>query len=398
MAGYIRKIIANICRNSTRSLYDSDIVYYDLYGRRYCADYYMPNDEDEQTRLQILHTVYLHMLDNELTTAPLHNPTHILDIGTGTGEWAMAIADQYPDCEVIGTDIAKIQPSAVPPNVFFEIDDAEEEGVWTWPEDEFDLVHIRGLAGAFTDWKAMYREAWRHCKPGGWVEICDYDNHDAFMAYFSHDVDVRRWLSAINEASFKSGRPRGADHLDPDWLREVGFTDVKKKVLAIPMGVWPDDEAERKIGSHFLISMLCGIEALCLRPMVESLGMELDEVKRLSENVASVVKKVALDREAGKGLAFRMEIVIARKPERGEVVRGVLQGGSRGNLSTEEVEDWSGGVEESWGGGRGEMEWEREREVSGGGTGFLEVGDGNSTVGGSSVTTIMGNGGTSHGQ
>ena len=67
----------------------------------------MPNDEEEQDRTQMLHTVYLHLFDQQLTTAPLRNPTKILDVGTGTGDWAMAMGDEYPDAEVIGTDIAQ---------------------------------------------------------------------------------------------------------------------------------------------------------------------------------------------------------------------------------------------------------------------------------------------------
>ena len=87
----------------------------------------MPNDEDEQTRLQMLHSVFMYLFNQRLTTVPLNNPTKILDVGTGTGDWAMAMGDEYPEAEIVGTDIAKIQPSAVPLNVFFEIDDAEED-------------------------------------------------------------------------------------------------------------------------------------------------------------------------------------------------------------------------------------------------------------------------------
>ena len=118
----------------------------------------MPNDEDEQTRMQMLHSVYLYLLGNKLTTAPLENPSKILDIGTGCGDWAMAIGDEYPDADVIGTDIAKIQPTSAPINVYFEIDDAEEEGGWTYGEDTFDLVHFRTMMGAFTDWNHIYKE------------------------------------------------------------------------------------------------------------------------------------------------------------------------------------------------------------------------------------------------
>jgi len=133
--------------NSTRSLYDSDVVYHYIHGRRYCKDYFMPNDEVEQTRLQMLGEVYYEVLGKRLTTVPLVNPTKVLDIGAGTGEWAMAMGDEYPDAEIIGTDIARIQPTATPLNVFFEIEDAEEETGWTWSENEFDLVHFRYMKG-----------------------------------------------------------------------------------------------------------------------------------------------------------------------------------------------------------------------------------------------------------
>ena len=52
------------------------------HGRRYARDYFMPNDEDEQDRLRILHQIYLNIFNLELTTIPLENPTAVLDVGT----------------------------------------------------------------------------------------------------------------------------------------------------------------------------------------------------------------------------------------------------------------------------------------------------------------------------
>lgn len=48
----------------------------------------------------------------------------------------------------------------VPPNVKFEIDDAEQD--WTWPEDHFDYVHLRTMAAAVRDWPRMFRQAYRY--------------------------------------------------------------------------------------------------------------------------------------------------------------------------------------------------------------------------------------------
>lgn len=43
--------------------------------------------------------------------APLSNPMRILDVGTGTGIWAMEMADKYPESTIIGTDLSPVQPS-----------------------------------------------------------------------------------------------------------------------------------------------------------------------------------------------------------------------------------------------------------------------------------------------
>lgn len=46
-----------------------------------------------------------------LHIAPLVHPKTILDIGTGTGIWAMEMADQYPESMIIGTDLSPVQPT-----------------------------------------------------------------------------------------------------------------------------------------------------------------------------------------------------------------------------------------------------------------------------------------------
>src|SRR4051795_1295425 len=71
------------------------------------------------------------LLNDKLFLAPLENPTAILDVGTGTGIWAMDFADDYPGAQVVGIDLSPIQPNYVPPNLQFEIFDLEEP--WEMP-------------------------------------------------------------------------------------------------------------------------------------------------------------------------------------------------------------------------------------------------------------------------
>lgn len=48
-----------------------------------------PNDEQELDRLDMQHHIFKLVWDGRLFFSPLHRPRHILDIGTGSGIWAM---------------------------------------------------------------------------------------------------------------------------------------------------------------------------------------------------------------------------------------------------------------------------------------------------------------------
>lgn len=117
---------------STCSLSLSDLKTIVENGRTYHGEgkYPLPNDEPEQNRLDLQHHLSTLTFDGKLFNCPIDKEMvlhRVLDVGTGTGIWAMDFADNHPQSNVVGVDLSPIQPIWVPPNVRFELDDLEEE-------------------------------------------------------------------------------------------------------------------------------------------------------------------------------------------------------------------------------------------------------------------------------
>ena len=110
---------------------------------------------------------------------------------------------------------------------FSEIEDCTQE--WSFRPDSIDYVHIRYLYGSIRDWDALYREAFKACKPGGWVE-----NAEASPVLESDDREipptsaVSEWGKFFLEGGKKTGRLFSilSDDLQIKGMTAAGFTDI----------------------------------------------------------------------------------------------------------------------------------------------------------------------------
>ncbi|KAI1396163.1 S-adenosyl-L-methionine-dependent methyltransferase [Hypoxylon fuscum] len=296
--------------NSTRSINDLDLDYVVENGRRYCGAYYMPNDDDEQVRLQLINQVYLKTFDGELTSVPLETPTAILDIGTAVGEWAIDMAELYPDCEVTGTDISNIFERRAPQNVFWEIDDAELE--WERPANHYDLIHLRDMSGSFSDWQYIYRSAFTCIKPGGWIEVLDFDDDkgmSSFHSFFEPGSIIHKVANDLHEASKLHGKPRGVCHLEPRFLVNAGYVDVQLTEHAIPLRT-----EDGSTGKFWLLALLNGLESTCLRLLTKYKGWDPEEVRIACDMISQELMSLALNSRRAKGFVIKVRVLKGRKP------------------------------------------------------------------------------------
>ncbi|KAF7554984.1 hypothetical protein G7Z17_g2522 [Cylindrodendrum hubeiense] len=165
--------------SSTASITSSILQYRTINGRTYHsergnAEYWTPNDEHHNESMDINHHLLSLSLKGKLFLAPLKDDVQkVLDIGTGTGIWAIFVSNS--------THVGAAECN---------IDCTEE---WTFKPDSIDFVHMRYLYGSIGDWSALIKEAYRACKPGGWVE-----SYEASAMMESDDGTVTE-TCAINE-------------------------------------------------------------------------------------------------------------------------------------------------------------------------------------------------------
>ncbi|KAK5659625.1 hypothetical protein OQA88_829 [Cercophora sp. LCS_1] len=220
-------------QTSTVSISSSVLQYRAINGRtyhsaRHATDYFTPNDQQHQESLDLTHHYLTILLNGKLFLAPIPNDVKaVVDIGTGTGIWAIDFADMYPDAQVTGTDLSPMQPSWAPCNLKFEIDDATLP--WTWAPDSFDFVHMRYLLGAINDWTALFMQAYRCCKPGGWVQSAEVDPtfHSDHGTVDAHPV-LAKWNEMFREASRRTGRSFvvASEDVQHKGILAAGFTDL----------------------------------------------------------------------------------------------------------------------------------------------------------------------------
>ncbi|KAF5706061.1 hypothetical protein FGLOB1_7627 [Fusarium globosum] len=166
-----------------------------------------------------------------------HENKRVLDIGTGTGTWAIDLADNNPGIRVTGIDIAPFQPRDVPPNLDFQIDDCNEES--TFAESSIDYIHARNLGGN-VDRTMVTRNAFKTLKPGGIVE---FDELAIDFDVKQSDADLEAVLGEWKKFFVKAGEKRRTPFIfvnDETLQKEVesaGFEDVQVCTFEIPLDV-----------------------------------------------------------------------------------------------------------------------------------------------------------------
>ncbi|KAH8681994.1 methyltransferase domain-containing protein [Xylariales sp. PMI_506] len=268
--------------------------------------YWMPNDAEEQSRLDLQHAIFMRLFDKKLSLAPIDRPEKVLDLGTGTGIWAMEFAAQYPESDVLGVDVSPIQPPFVPENCHFEVDDIEDE--WVYPH-KFDYIHARHMVGSVQEFPKLLGQAYEHLVPGGTLELQDY-----FVKLGSADgslegTALQRWNLMLLDGVSRAGRSGLGAARYKGWMEAAGFADVQERRFVVPGNAWAKGRGNKTLGTWQMQNILDGLHGISIMLFTRLLGMAVDEVEALLEEVRRDLRNTDIH------FYYPVIVVYGKKPE-----------------------------------------------------------------------------------
>lgn len=156
----------------------------------------------------------------------------VLDIATGTGDLALAIAGALPEADVLGTDFCRPMLDVAVRRGLKKVLEADALHL-PLPDDAFDVATVAFGLRNMADYEAALREFRRVLRPGGHLLVLDFSMPEGILLppyrlYLHHilpriagvvtgNTDAYAYLGDSIEAF-----PRGAAFLD--LLRRAGYT------------------------------------------------------------------------------------------------------------------------------------------------------------------------------
>ncbi|KAL8911516.1 MAG: hypothetical protein Q9171_003324 [Xanthocarpia ochracea] len=208
------------------------------------AIHFVPVDEDEADRLESQHRVLNIVFDGRLFFPPVGPIRSVLDCGYGAASWAAEVAENDPDCTVIGVDISlHMKPDDLPDNFIPQLDDINRP--FTFDANSFDFVHSRFVGGGINRnrWQTYLQDIKKILKPGCWVQMvelyymCQSDNGSITDGHA-----IRQWSHKYSRSVDEVKDPRAPLRLQA-LLAGAGFTEIETSMIPLPLCAWGDGKS-----------------------------------------------------------------------------------------------------------------------------------------------------------
>ncbi|KAF8590187.1 S-adenosyl-L-methionine-dependent methyltransferase [Ramaria rubella] len=253
---------------------------------------------DVYHRLDDMHDSLKEYLGNQLSFAPIEGmaPKRILEMGCGTGAWAIQAAQAFPNAEVVAVDIAPLPDRPLPPNLKFHTLNLTQ--AFPFEAETFDIVHARFVFIHLPMFEDVLKRTVQLIKPRGWLLIEDADT----LPHGTLPPNIQFFWEQLRTFQKSVGsNPMAASMLPIVLQSTCAFSEMNVKQVYVPITrVSPtqcNDEIRRLSGA---------IRTFYLRALVSS-----GNASHFTSGVAEAAADESNDPELN--IRFNMMFIWARK-------------------------------------------------------------------------------------
>ncbi|KZS94701.1 hypothetical protein SISNIDRAFT_484240 [Sistotremastrum niveocremeum HHB9708] len=202
-------------------------------------EYVLPRDPKERDRLNVQHELWKKVMKGicpmpkdalDEFLAAKTNPA-IMDLGSGSGVWAVEMAQVYPSARVVGIDLVAAVPPPIPPNCLFVPGSLTGGTCMMWAQ--YDIVHARLLVDRIKGEvakEAAINRAVLCLRSGGIIILSNYeeffvdsDKNPLPPAQDTGNNSSRSWCTRLVAEAFR----RPGDRLLGDFYHRCLAKNVK---------------------------------------------------------------------------------------------------------------------------------------------------------------------------
>ncbi|KZT56693.1 S-adenosyl-L-methionine-dependent methyltransferase [Calocera cornea HHB12733] len=240
-------------------------------------------DESEWARLNAQHYgIKSYWGSNSAGANWPKSPKKILELGLGTGVWALEVAAQFPGSEVIGVDIIEPNLETKPANFSFHRLNVVTDP-WPFESGSFDIVHCRFLAMHLPNFRDLVKKAIDATAPNGILMF-----EDPALVMRSVDKAVPSPVALFFAIYQGHSEANGVNcRTGPEFLPIIRdskqFSEIHETIVPAPMGDWTEDEKLNSIGLGLQVGLIEG--ARFQNPRLYRFGMTKEIVEGMCQEL-----------------------------------------------------------------------------------------------------------------
>ncbi|KAH9896186.1 S-adenosyl-L-methionine-dependent methyltransferase [Xylariomycetidae sp. FL2044] len=246
------------------------------------------NNPKEKDRIEMQHRSIVEIWEGLLYLCPLEVPATVLDVGTGSGIWALDFASKNPQSKVLGVDIEPIRPAKKLPNCTFKSMDITLP--WTLGASRFDLIHVRMLGDlAAPVREEAFRSMYAHLNPGGWIECTEWVMRLRSGNNSTRGTRLDEWFRGVEKGLRIYG---GSVDYVREWgklMKAQGFQGVTEWKIPVPLNTWPPSKRLKKIGAMMTFNAQAFLDTVSEPILGQGLSWSQEDIDQLISESAKEI-------------------------------------------------------------------------------------------------------------